>query len=152
VAASAWGLAPINITCKLKGGFEMATAQVVSIIEYNGFPGVKKIVWTWLATDQGIVTGSKTTNKYTGEVTRFITDPGATAPTAAYDITILDDDGVDVLIGAGADRSATLTEQVIASSLGYIYDSKLTLEILHAGDSKIGVVYLYIKDTSGRRI
>ena len=129
----------------------MATAQVVSIKEYNGFPGLKKIAWTWLSTDAGVVTGSKTTNKYTGDIVRLVTDPGVTAPTAAYDITILDDDGVDVLIGAGADRSATLTEQVNASSLGYIYDTCLSLEILHAGDSKIGVVYLYIKDTSGRR-
>lgn len=129
----------------------MATAQIVSIVEHNSFPGLKKIKWSWTSTDLGVVTGAITTNKYSGELVRFITDPGATAPTAAYDVTILDEDGVDVLIGAGADRSATATEQVLGSSLGYIFDTKLTLEIAAAGDAKIGTVYLYIKDVSGRR-
>lgn len=38
------------------------------------------------------------------------TDPGATAPTALYDITILSANGADLLGGAGANRSATVTE------------------------------------------
>jgi hypothetical protein len=97
------------------------------------------------------VTGSVTTNKYTGEIVRLVTDPGATAPTANYDITILDEDGIDVLVGAGADRSATATEQVLGSSLGIIFNTTLTLEIATAGDAKNGTVYLYIKDISGRR-
>lgn len=129
----------------------MATAQVVTIVENNAFPGLKRIKWSWLSTDLGVVTGSVTTNKYTGEIVRLVTDPGATAPTAAYDITILDEDGVDVLVGAGADRSATATEQVLGSSLGIIFNTTLTLEIAAAGDAKIGTVYLYIKDISGRR-
>ena len=129
----------------------MATAQVVTITEYNGFPGIKKIVWSWKSTDLGVVTGAVTDNKYTGELIRFITDPGATAPTADYDVTILDSDLTDVLIGAGADRHTSTTQQVIASSLGCVYDSTLTLEIEHAGDAKLGTVYLYIKDISERR-
>ena len=41
------------------------------------------------------------------------THPGPTAPTALYDITITDDGGFDMLGGAGADRSATVTERVV---------------------------------------
>jgi hypothetical protein len=125
-------------------------AQVVSITEWNSYRGFKKIKWSWLCTDGGIVTGSKTTNKYTGEIVRLITDPGATAPTADYDVIILDDDGVDVLVGAGADRHTSTTQQVLGTSLGCIVNSKLTLEITNAGNAKIGDVYLYIKDTSFR--
>lgn len=123
----------------------MATAQVVSIVEYNSFPGYKKIKWSWKCTDAGVVTGSTTTNKYTGELIRFITDP-VDGPTADYDVQILDSDSFDVLIGAGADRHTTTTQQVIASSLGCILDSKLTLEITSAGNAKSGIVYLYIKN------
>lgn len=40
------------------------------------------------------------------------TDPG-TAPTAGYDITLVDANAADVMMGALADRSATATERVI---------------------------------------
>lgn len=40
------------------------------------------------------------------------TDPGGTAPTAAYDITLTDAHG-DILGGMGANRSATVTESVV---------------------------------------
>ena len=43
----------------------------------------------------------------------MVTDPGATAPTDNYDITIEDSDGVDVLGGAGANRDAANTERVM---------------------------------------
>ncbi len=41
------------------------------------------------------------------------TNPGTTAPTALYDVTLTDDGGYDLLGGAGANRSATVTERVI---------------------------------------
>ena len=124
------------------------SAQVVGITEWNAHPRMKKIKWDWLRTDGGVVTGSKTVNKYSGEIIRLVTDPdaAAAAPTDNYDITILDDDGVDVLIGAGANRDTANTEQVIASSLGCVVDSQLTLEIVNAGDAKAGLVILYIKE------
>lgn len=129
----------------------MATAQTCSIIEYNGLPGLKKITWTWTCTDLGILTGARTTNKYTGELLRLITDPGSPAPTDNYDLTILDDDNIDALIGAGMNRHTTTTQQVIASSLGCVFESKLSAEIVVAGNATAGVICLYIKDVSGRR-
>ena len=41
------------------------------------------------------------------------TDPGPVNPTASYDVTVTDDDGYDLLGGAGANRSATNTERVL---------------------------------------
>lgn len=43
---------------------------------------------------------------------RIITNPGSTAPTASYDITLTDEDGIDVAGGLLANRSATLSEHV----------------------------------------
>jgi hypothetical protein len=53
-----------------------------------------------------------TTIALTGEIVRLVTDPGATAPTAGYDLRILDQDSQDVLGGEWEDRSATVTETV----------------------------------------
>jgi hypothetical protein len=41
------------------------------------------------------------------------TNPGTVNPTASYDVTVTDDDGYDLLGGAGANRSATNTERVL---------------------------------------
>ena len=46
------------------------------------------------------------------------TNPGATAPTTLYDITILDADGADLAGSLLMNRSATLTEGPIAMALG----------------------------------
>jgi len=42
-----------------------------------------------------------------------VTNPGATAPTASYDVTLVDSEGVDVMGGALNDRSATASEQAM---------------------------------------
>jgi len=131
------------------------TAQVVAITE--GYQAeeykIKKIKWAWTtdsvggaiadATAAGEI--NKTTGYYTGIVTRLITDPGATAPTDNYDVTILDDDGYDVLMGAGVDRDTANTEQKLESVLGVCLNSRLRLNIANAGNSKVGVVILYIR-------
>lgn len=131
------------------------TAQVVEITEdyiaeqYR----LKKIKWAWTSDS---VTGAivdataagqinKTTNKYSGEIVRLITNPG-NSPTDNYDVTILDDDGYDVLMNGGADRDTANTEQVLASSLGVCVDTHLRLNVASCGTSKTGEVILYIRD------
>lgn len=49
--------------------------------------------------------------KIGGKLLALETNPGATAPTNLYDIALDDAEGHDVLEGAGANRSATLTEK-----------------------------------------
>ena len=130
------------------------TAQVVAITEgYTAeYLPVKKIKWAWTtdSANAAIVDSTtagevnKTPGKYGGIIYRLVTNPGATAPTDNYDVTILDDDGYDVLMGAGADRDTANTEQVLASSLGCCVDSQLRLNIASAGNSKVGEVILYI--------
>ena len=132
-------------------------AQSVTVSEFNRwnnseFNGVQKVKWVWVSSTGGTVVASTsaglnptTLNKYSGEVVRLVTDPSSTAPTDDYDITILDSDGYDVLMGAGADRDTANTEQVLGTSLGICQDTTLSLRVAAAGSNKGGAVILYIK-------
>lgn len=105
---------------------------------------IKKIKFEWVSATDGTATGT-TKGTYNGEIIELVTDPGATAPTDNYDITINDADGNDVLAGAGADRDTANTEYKLRSALGCVCNSTLTLNITNAGDSKVGTAYLYIR-------
>ena len=111
----------------------------------NSLNAIKKIAFAWTSDGSGDATVT-TTEVYTGEILRLITVPdGTSAPTDDYDVVINDEDGTDVLIGAGANRDTANTEQVIASSLGCVANDKLTLVVSNAGDTKKGTVYLYVR-------
>lgn len=118
--------------------------QVVTLAE-NTQHSLKLIKWAWTSATDGTVS-SQTNGDFTGFIKGCFTDPGATAPTAAYDVTILDEDGIDVILGNGADRSATATEFIKAASASMVFESKLTLTIANAGAEKTGTVYLYIQE------
>lgn len=106
---------------------------------------IKKIKFTWTASAGGAADGA-TTGTYNGALQRLVTVPDTgTAPTNLYDITVADEDGTDVLMGAGADRSSTNTEQVLASSLGVVANDTLTIHVTNAGNAGKGVTYLYIR-------
>lgn len=115
------------------------------------FGTVKKIKWVWVSAADGTVgaalVDTATTEVYNGECLRLITVPATAGsqPDDNYDVTITDGDGVDVLIGAGANRDEAVTEQVIASSLGCVANDTLTLNVAGAGSGLGGTVYLYIR-------
>ena len=50
--------------------------------------------------------------KFQGRLIGLHTNPGATAPTANYDITLIDGDGLDRLQSVGLNRHTTSSEQV----------------------------------------
>lgn len=110
---------------------------------------VKKVRFDWQSEGAGDNAGTATAttlNAYNGEVIRLVTIPdGTSVPTAAYDVTVNDDDGTDVLMGAGAGRSNSATEQVLASLLGCVANDRLSLNIANAGETKKGTVILYIR-------
>ena len=109
------------------------------------FGTVKKITFTWTSDDDGKVTKT-TTNAYSGEVIRLVTNPDDdAAPDDNYNVVINDEDGNDVLMGGGATRDTATTEQVLASSLGCVANDKLSLSITSAGAANKGVVYVYIR-------
>ena len=49
-------------------------------------------------------------DKIEGFLLGIETNPGTTAPTAAYDIALTDSSGLDILSGAGDNKSASATE------------------------------------------
>ncbi len=109
---------------------------------------VKKITMAWTSSaDTGAVSGTSTTNAFSGEVIRLVTVPATAgdAPDDNYNVTVLDEDGTDVLMGAGAARDTANTEQVLGSSLGCVANDKLELRVSAAGNSNKGTVYLYIR-------
>jgi hypothetical protein len=89
--------------------------------------------------------------KIEGRLLAIVTNPGATAPTALYDVTLEDADGADRLQGAGANRSATATEQAaIAYASTSIHppvdaDETLTLKIANnaVNSALIGITIFY---------
>jgi len=111
------------------------------------FGSVKKIKFEWVADGSGDVSGTDTTAVFSGEIMRLVTVPGTggTQPDDNYNVVINDADSTDVLMGAGATRDETNTEQVLASSLGIVANDKLSLVIDSAGAANTGTVYVYIR-------
>lgn len=107
---------------------------------------VKKIVFSWISDASGDASGTSTTSAYSGAISRLVTVPdGVAVPSLNYDVYVYDEDTTDVLMAAGENRSDTATEQVLASSLGFVANDKLSLVVDAAGDSKKGTVYIYIR-------
>ncbi len=88
---------------------------------------------------------------FQGWVFQFITDPGATAPTALYDITLPDGDALDVSGGTLMNRSATVTERamplIATSTYGtWWVDTALTFTLTNNSvASSTGTLKIYIK-------
>ena len=105
---------------------------------------VKKITWSWTSDGSGDA-DAITTKGYSGEIILLTTDPGATAPTDNYDVVVLDADGEDVLLGAGANRDLANTESVQKTSLGAVAGSKLNCVVSNADLAILGEVHLYLR-------
>ena len=78
--------------------------------EKQGNVRVVRVTWTADASDFSVP--SLVLPNLGGKLLALETNPGATAPTASYDIAVTDQQGHDVLQGVGANRSATATEKV----------------------------------------
>lgn len=116
------------------------TVTVTEELLYN----VHKITFDWLSTGAGAADGT-TTYAYTGNILKVVTVPdgGGTAPDDNYDLTLTDEDSIDVANGQLANRSQTLT-QWVASSLGAVVGDKLTLNVTNAGAANGGICIVYV--------
>ena len=79
-----------------------AADSVITVKRNTVSDGIEKIVFTWLAnTTTGTVpatsTGTTWPKDRAGCIAKVNTNPGSTAPTDNYDITLTDDDGVDLM-------------------------------------------------------
>lgn len=89
----------------------MAGSSVTETHEKLGPIGVVTLSWVADDTD-GSVPATALTTKISGRLLALVTNPGATAPTANYDIVLNDGDSFDVLEGVGANRHTSTTEKV----------------------------------------
>lgn len=127
----------------------MADTTPAPTIEHTTLGSVKRLKITWVSTAGGAV--EKTVNvAIDGELLNLVTDPGAAAPTANYDITIEDDGGIDILNANGMNRHTTTTENVTVDSdtAGRpvaVYTPSYVFKVAAAGASKGGVAILYYR-------
>jgi len=103
---------------------------------------------TWTFTTDGSGDASEESETILGRVKRAVTNPDNTnTPTAGWDLTITDEDGVDILCGNGADRDAggsKVSEQAFPCPAEIAVASKLTFKVANGGGTNKGVVKLYI--------
>jgi len=102
----------------------------------------------WSFTTDGSGDATEDTEEIWGKINRIATNPDNTeTPTSLWDLTIADEDGVDILCGDGADRDAADSgdsEQIFTCPANLAVASKLTLTVANGGDTKKGVVKVYI--------
>ena len=79
--------------------------------DHSALGGIHKLEISWTAHTDGTYT-SFPTRAINGVIMGVLTDPGSTAPQTLYDITLKNTYGLDIMGGALADRSATVTEYI----------------------------------------
>ena len=111
---------------------------------------VSCLTYTWTAAAGGSLTSTASTVAINGYVILVVTNPGDTAPTASYSITLTDADSCDVMGGTLASRSATATEHAVPK-IGDVYGGRwvsgiLTLNLTgNSISSATGTVAVYIQ-------
>jgi len=126
----------------------------MAVNEFRQKTGINKIQWDWACSSAGAASEA-TTYSYNGQIIRAIFEPdsGGTQPTDAYDVTVTDSDGYDVIHGLGANLSnAANVYKTNGDGLGCMTSSTLTLVVANAGDTKGGKVTLYIVPFDSRGI
>lgn len=113
---------------------------------------VECLAYTWTADASAATVPATASNKsIDGYVIQVVTNPGSTAPTDDYDITLTNSDGADVMGGALANRDTANSEIAIPKVDGTNYadawvSGTLTLNISNNSvNSATGVVRVYIK-------
>lgn len=90
-----------------------------------------------------------------GKILRLVTNPGATAPTANWDYTCVDQDGLDVIGGLGANRHTSNSEGVLPlntatpdateHALPVVVCGELTFAFTNMGAAKQAKVSMYLE-------
>lgn len=128
-------------------------AAVGSIVETPYTGSIKRVDLVWTSSAGGAVSGIPS-GAVNGLLLAVIFKPGAggVQPTDAYDVTLLDVDGFDVLAGLGANLSnATATRIVPLIGDGTTTNQPgpvgqtLELQVANAGNAKSGTVSLFVR-------
>lgn len=120
----------------------------------NGTDIVKHTI-TWVSDGSGNASVSSGLS-VSGKIERVVIVPSTTAaPDALYDVTLVDQDSIDVLAGQGANLAASGNTQVCpgvplkdgttTSVVPVVVDGVLTLNVAAAGASKAGKLIVYVR-------
>lgn len=127
----------------MAGSIALTGTKVGSLHKYQ-------IVWTSDAS--GDVTAN-TVDVTAGELVqvRFTPNTDANQPSAAYDVTILDAQGIDILAGAGANLSSaasTVHVPVVSTYFRRTLEAgAITPTVSAAGNAKQGTIVLLVRPT-----
>jgi len=117
---------------------------------------MNKLAIDWTSSSSGAVP-STDSETISGEILRcvFVPDSSGTQPSNAYDVTLSDADGIDILAGNGANLSNTTALSIVpgeellsGGSSGirpFAVDGPLSLVVANAGDTKGGTINLYYR-------
>ena len=112
-----------------------------------GYKPCATLTWSFTTDASGDVT-EQTSIIINGGINRVVTNPDNTdTPTTLWDLTLTDEDGVDVLAGNGADRDSAdsgASEQIVLGAANPVVVSKLTFTVANGGNAKKGVVIVYL--------
>ena len=112
-----------------------------------GYKPCATLAWSFITDASGDVT-EQTSIIINGRINRVVTNPDNTdTPTTLWDLTLADEDGVDVLAGNGADRDSAdsgASEQIALGATNPTVASKLTFTVANGGNAKKGVVIVYL--------
>ena len=107
-----------------------------------------KFVVSWTSATGGA--GTLSIPDMNGWLIKIVTDPGATAPTDDYDITLVDENSADALQSLGLNRDTANTESTymfVSGAPTPIYLSGThTFTLANAGDEKVGTCTFYMVD------
>jgi len=112
------------------------------------FNAVEEIKWAWTSDASGNC-DAQTDDIVVGRAVLLKTIPDDTdVPSNLYDVTITDEDGIDILDDVGAERSDSTPEMENPGASTMVeqpfINQKLQLNISNAGNAKKGVVKLLI--------
>ncbi len=120
-------------------------ARTPAILDFNR---LEKVAISWQSDASGNCTKVVELN---GWLIKAVTNPDATAPTANYDITLVDADGIDVAEGLLANRHTANSESVYFLATGapvpVFVQGSYTFTVAAAGDSKLGVCTFYLAES-----
>lgn len=123
-------------------------AGSVTVTSTARLGGVTEYSCAWVSDASGDVSGNAFAVR-PGTIVGIRTKPSATTPTAAYDMTLVDTDSVDILTGLGANLSATVTVRAVPhlSTYGLVYfeGGNLDLVVAAAGNAKGGTLTIWVK-------
>ena len=116
-------------------------------VTLGGSNKLRRITVDWTSDGSGDATDTVTID---GVIVRLITDPaaGGAAPDDDYDVTVVDEFGLDLLDGQGANRDTAVTEHVLLAgglTTTHVYhEGSCTVTIANAGATNQGQVVLFV--------